>query len=243
MRLKRQAVKLKKYQNIVVLSGAGISAESGISTFRDSNGLWDEHALEDVATPEGFQRNPQLVYDFYNMRRQQLLSDAIQPNSAHLELAKIEKLYGEHFVLVTQNVDNLHERAGSKKVFHMHGELQRARCTHSGTSVVITEAFDGNLPCGCCEPANTMRPDIVWFGEIPYYMDEIEKALCQCDLFVSIGTSGNVYPAANFVDVAKRMGAHTVELNLEPSAGKNNFTEHHYGLASVIVPQFFNQIN
>ena len=229
-----------KFERVVVLTGAGISAESGIKTFRDSNGLWENHAIEDVATPEGFARNPQLVYDFYNARRKQLLSPDVTPNKAHIALANVASRFAERFVLITQNVDNLHERAGSTDVLHMHGELQRARCVRSGKTIATTGDIDGHHHCTCCHPSQALRPDIVWFGETPQYMSQIEAALCQCDIFVSIGTSGNVYPAAGFVELAKNHGAHTVELNLEPSAGKNNFAEHHYGLASVIVPQFFN---
>lgn len=230
------------YQRIVVLTGAGISAESGIKTFRDSNGLWNDHTIEDVATPQGFERCPQLVYDFYNARRKQLLSGDVSPNLAHFALANVEKMIGNGLLLVTQNVDNLHERAGSKNVRHMHGVLQRARCIVSGKAINITGDFDQKLDCTCCYPSNRMRPDIVWFGEIPHYMDEIAEAISNCDLFVSIGTSGNVYPAAGFVALANRAGAHSVELNLEPSSGTNQFAQHHYGLASVIVPRFFNTI-
>jgi NAD-dependent deacetylase len=231
-----------KFQHIVVLTGAGISAESGIKTFRDSNGLWENHAIEDVATPEGFKRNPSLVYQFYNTRRNQLVETNVAPNAAHMALVQLEQEYTDRFMLVTQNVDNLHERAGSQNIRHMHGELLRARCINSGKSVETYTDFNESLRCTCCLPANKMRPDIVWFGEMPYYMDEIEEALFRCNLFVAIGTSGNVYPAAGFVELARQSGAHTVELNLEPSTGTNRFAEHHYGLASVIVPRFFNTI-
>lgn len=232
----------RRLSRCVVLTGAGISAESGIQTFRDQNGLWENHRIEDVATPEGFARNPQLVQTFYNLRRAQLLSPAVQPNPAHLALAEFEKHFPGEFLLVTQNVDNLHERAGSQNLRHMHGELLKARCTHCDSS------HDWSLPiellsiCPRCHRAGSLRPHIVWFGEMPLYMPEIYDALSQCDLFVSIGTSGHVYPAAGFVEQARAAGARTVELNLEPSAGHSFFDESYQGLASVLIPEFFARI-
>ncbi|WP_340680819.1 Sir2 family NAD+-dependent deacetylase [Paraglaciecola sp.] len=231
-----------QYRKIVILTGAGVSAESGLKTFRDNNGLWESHSIDEVATPEGFSRNPALVYRFYNERRRQLLSPDVKPNAAHSSLANFAKNTGIELLLVTQNVDNLHEQAGSEGVLHMHGELLSARCLQSGQNFNMVDDIDQHSFCTCCEPASHLRPDIVWFGEIPKYMPAIERALWDCDLFISIGTSGNVYPAAGFVKLANEAGAHTVELNLEPSYGQNHFAEHHYGQASVIVPRFLQSI-
>lgn len=231
-----------KYNKIVVLTGAGVSAESGINTFRASDGLWENHRIEDVATPQGFNRNPELVYRFYNQRRQQLLQPDINPNSAHLALAKLEHKFDGECLIVTQNVDNLHERAGSKKVLHMHGELLTARCCNSNQVISMTEDFDRTTDCLCCTPASRMRPNIVWFGEMPMYMDTIYQALWEADLFIAIGTSGHVYPAAGFVEEANRNGAHTVELNLEPSVVESHFSEKIYGMAGSIVPEFVDNI-
>lgn len=229
---------MSRYQSIVVLTGAGVSAESGIKTFRDNNGLWENHRIEDVCTPEAFLRNPALVQEFYNARRHQLVSDA-QPNPAHLALADFERNFTGNFTLVTQNVDDLHERAGSHNLIHMHGELLKARCAQTGTVLPWTTDIATNTRCPCCNQPGLLRPHIVWFGEMPLDMETIEIALAQCDLFVAIGTSGQVYPAAGFVQLATAYGANTVELNLEPSQGRNLFSEHHYGPASQTVPQFF----
>lgn len=234
--------KLNSAKRIVVLTGAGISAESGLKTFRDSNGLWEGHAVEDVATPEGFERDPELVYRFYNERRHQLLSDQVIPNLAHRALVELEKSFKGDFLLVTQNVDNLHEQAGSEQVIHMHGELLRARCCGSSLSFPHTNDIEASSRCSCCKPAQPLRPDIVWFGEMPFAMDDIYHALQGADLFISIGTSGNVYPAAGFVQEARKSGARSVEINLEPSEGQSYFNEAYYGLASVEVPKFVSQI-
>lgn len=223
---------------IVVLTGAGVSAESGIRTFRASDGLWEEHRVEDVATPEGFARNPDLVHRFYNARRRQLLESRIQPNPAHLALAALERAEGVDLLLVTQNIDDLHERAGSRKLIHMHGELLKMRCSISGQIYPLTADLNHSEVCPCCGLTETLRPHVVWFGEMPLQMDEIMAALACCDLFVAIGTSGNVYPAAGFVREARSHGAHTVELNLEPSNVNWDFAEHHYGPASTIVPDY-----
>lgn len=201
--------------SIVILTGAGISAESGIKTFRDNDGLWEKHRIEDVATPEAFQANPALVYEFYNARRAQLFDENLSPNAAHYALAKLEQEFAGNVTLVTQNVDNLHERAGSKNVLHMHGELLSAKCTVSDKRVPWQGELNGNHRCDCCSEPKPMRPDIVWFGEMPIYMDEIYHALSQTSLFVAIGTSGNVYPAAGFVDYAYQNGAETLLINLE----------------------------
>jgi NAD-dependent deacetylase len=227
---------------VVVLTGAGISAESGLKTFRDNNGLWEDHSLEDVATPEGFERNAELVYRFYNQRRRQLLSPEVKPNKAHLALAKLEKALADNVTLITQNVDNLHQRAGNNNVLHMHGNLLSARCLASGRYSDIFTDLDHTSHCGCCKPPSGMRPDIVWFGEMPKYMQQIETLLYAADLFVSIGTSGTVYPAAGFVSQANHYGAYSIELNLEPSTGQNEFAEKHYGPASELVSKFVDNL-
>lgn len=229
---------MAKYRHIVILTGAGISAESGVRTFRASDGLWENHRVEDVATPEGFARDPALVQRFYNERRRQLRDTTIQPNAAHFALARLEKDYAGDVLLITQNVDNLHERAGSRQLLHMHGELASMFCARTHMRYAIADDITPALACDCCGRTGTLRPDIVWFGEIPYHMDAIASALANCDLFISIGTSGNVYPAAGFVDEARRRGAHTVELNLEPSVGQSLFQEQHYGPATVVVPHY-----
>jgi NAD-dependent deacetylase len=229
---------LSPLSQVVILTGAGISAESGIRTFRDSNGLWEDHAIEDVATPQGFARDPALVHRFYNARRQQLSHPDVQPNAAHYALAQLEQILGDKLLLVTQNVDDLHERAGSQSVLHMHGELLRAKCSSSAISMPIVNDLTPLSTCACCTRPRPLRPDIVWFGEMPYHMDKIEEALWQADIFVSIGTSGNVYPAAGFVQLASQAGAYCIELNLEPSQGQSLFDEKHYGPASALVPAF-----
>lgn len=221
----------------MVLTGAGVSAESGIQTFRATDGLWHEHRVEDVATPEAFERQPELVQQFYNERRKQLLSDNIAPNAAHRALAEIESI-APQYTLITQNIDDLHERGGSTQLIHMHGELLKMRCKRSAEIFEIRGDIDTKDTCACCGHAGTLRPHIVWFGEMPLQMDAIEAALLQCDLFLSIGTSGNVYPAAGFVELANQVGAHTVELNLEPSSQQSRFAEHRMGLATELVPQF-----
>lgn len=226
------------FNSIVILTGAGISAESGLKTFRDNGGLWEGHRIEDVATPEAFNRDPKLVHTFYNMRRQQLLKSA-SPNSAHIALAEFEKQFDGRFMLITQNVDNLHEQGGSQSVRHMHGELLKAQCTSSQKVFDISGPIDTSSVCTCCDKIGTLRPHIVWFGEMPLYMEEIEQALTACDLFISIGTSGQVYPAAGFVQLARSTGATTVKLNLEPSDGCSQFKHTYYGPATQVVSQFF----
>ncbi|AKH88834.2 NAD-dependent protein deacylase [Edwardsiella tarda] len=227
---------------VVVLTGAGISAESGIRTFRAADGLWEEHRVEDVATPEGYRRDPELVQAFYNARRRQLQTPTIQPNAAHLALARLEQELGDHFLLVTQNIDNLHERAGNRRVIHMHGELLKARCTQSGQVVKWLGDLSVDDRCHCCQIPAPLRPHVVWFGEMPLGMDEIYQALQQADEFIAIGTSGHVYPAAGFVHEARLSGAHTVELNLEPSQVESEFAEKHYGPASQVVPHYLQQL-
>ena len=227
--------------NIVILTGAGISAESGLKTFRDNDGLWENHRVEEVATPEAFEQNPSLVYRFYNARRAQLQQDDVNPNAAHEALAKLEKAFGSNLMLVTQNVDDLHERGGSKSVYHMHGKLLSARCAISQQTFDWSDSFDHTTKCPCCNRV-TLRPDIVWFGEMPMYMEEIYDALSKADVFVAIGTSGNVYPAAGFVQIAKESGAHTIEANLEPGVTNALFDESLTGPASHIVPQWVDQL-
>lgn len=226
-----------QFRNIVVLTGAGMSAESGLKTFRDKNGLWENHRVEDVATPEAFAKNPKLVHKFYNDRRSQLL-EAAQPNLAHSALAQFEKLHQGNFLIVTQNIDDLHERGGSKNVVHMHGELLKSRCLHCENISDCSTPLSLDSACAKCKNGK-LRPHIVWFGEFPLFMDEIHEAIQECDLFVSIGTSGNVYPAAGFVQVAKQYGATTVELNLEESMISSDFEYRQNGKASVLVSKFF----
>lgn len=235
------AVTKMKKPFVVVLTGAGVSAESGIRTFRAADGLWEEHRVEDVATPEGFQRDPQLVQAFYNARRRQLQQPEIKPNAAHLALAELEQVLGDHFLLVTQNIDNLHERAGSRRVIHMHGELLKVRCVNSGQVFEWTEDVTEHDRCHCCQFPAVLRPHVVWFGEMPLGMDDIYTAIGRADYFLSIGTSGHVYPAAGFVHEACLSGARTVELNLEPSHVQSQFEEHIYGPASVCVPKYVDQ--
>lgn len=225
-------------KRIVILTGAGISAESGIQTFRASDGLWENHRIEDVATPEGFARDPVMVHRFYNMRREHLLSDNIKPNKAHIALAELENNPELDVLVVTQNIDNLHERAGSKNIIHMHGELLKCFCQQTQKRFAAPMVLNLGSLCECCQQPGMLRPDIVWFGEMPYQMDEIDAAISRCDLFISIGTSGNVYPAAGYVQMANQAGAHTVELNLEPSLVQSDFKEKIYGLASDVVSDY-----
>lgn len=218
---------------IVILTGAGISAESGLGTFRAEDGLWAEHRVEDVATPEGFARNPQRVVDFYNARRAQAV--AAEPNAGHFALAKLEAEFKGEIVLVTQNVDSLHEKAGSQRVMHMHGVLSGAlcgACNHRWPAPLLMAPGDACPSCG----APAARPDIVWFGEMPYEMEEIYEHLAEADIFAAIGTSGNVYPAAGFVAEAQRFGARTIEFNLEPSAVGDQFDDIHLGPATRTLP-------
>jgi NAD-dependent deacetylase len=233
---------LYPYRHIVVLTGAGISAESGIQTFRAQDGLWENHRIEDVATPEGFYRDPDLVQDFYNQRRKMLLSDTIKPNAAHIALGRLEAAIDGQVTIVTQNIDNLHERGGSNNVIHMHGELLKARCSISNQVIDHHEDIHTGDLCHCCQIPSQLRPHIVWFGEMPLRMGDIYTAIEQADLFISIGTSGVVYPAAGFVHDAKINGAHTIEINLEPSAVESEFAEKRYGKASIEVPKLVSEL-
>jgi NAD-dependent deacetylase len=226
--------------SIVVLTGAGISAESGVDTFRNKGGLWSKVDYREVATPEGFARNPVLVHDFYNQRRTGLKS--IRPNAAHSALARLEREFGGAFMLVTQNIDDLHEQAGSQNVVHMHGELARALCANCGNRHAWEGDLSVDLACPSCRSPGFMRPDVVWFGEMPYHMERIYEALGACELFVSIGTSGSVYPAAGFVEEARMAGARTLELNLEPSEGVTLFDEARQGRATEIVPAWVDRL-
>ncbi|MDO6565839.1 NAD-dependent protein deacylase [Alteromonas sp. 1_MG-2023] len=226
---------------VLILTGAGISAESGLKTFRDNNGLWEEYSVEDVATPEAFARNPELVYRFYNERRAQLTNVCVVPNAAHEALAKLERVLGDSLTLITQNVDNLHERAGSERVIHMHGELLSSRCATTNKTFKCDTPFDGQTLCACCNTP-TLRPDIVWFGEMPQHMELIMESISQADIFLAIGTSGNVYPAAGFVLGAKDSGAKCIELNLEPTANNWFFDESISGIATKIVPEFVERL-
>lgn len=221
--------------SIVILTGAGISAESGLGTFRDVGGLWTRYDLSEVATPEGFARNPALVHDFYNARRANAL-DA-RPNAAHKALARLAQDYGGTVTLVTQNIDDLHERGGARDVIHMHGEITRALCAACGHRWDAPRVMDPADPCPACAAPRT-RPDIVWFGEMPYHMDRIVDALEAADLFVAIGTSGEVYPAAGFVDIASAAGAETLEINLEPTPVPGRFDRVLTGPATRAVPDW-----
>lgn len=226
-------------EKIVILTGAGISAESGLGTFRDEGGLWAQHRIEDVATPEGFARNPALVQDFYNMRRIQAAE--AQPNAAHRALAELQKDFPGEVVIVTQNVDGLHEKAGSSDVLHMHGQLDQALCAACGHRWVAPMRMAVAEPCPACHRP-TARPDIVWFGEMPYFMDHIFDHLMTADIFAAIGTSGQVYPAAGFVQEAAAAGARTVELNLAPSAVVSQFDDTRFGPATRTVPAWVTEL-
>lgn len=230
-----------KYERIVILTGAGISAESGISTFRDQGGLWEQYRLEDVATPEGFRRDPDTVQAFYNERRHQLLS-AVEPNAGHRALARLEHEHPGQVLTITQNVDDLHERAGSRELIHMHGELLKAWCEVCHGVSERREPIAMDSDCPACGTPGRLRPHVVWFGEMPLEMDRIQGELAGCDLFVAVGTSGNVYPAAGFVELARSAGAHTVELNLEPSEINSAFHEHRHGPAGEVVPPYVEEL-
>ena len=224
---------------IVVLTGAGISAESGIPTFRADDGLWEGHRVEDVATPEGFEADPDLVQEFYDARRRAAASAL--PNAAHVALARLEGAVGADLLVVTQNVDDLHERAGSRRLVHMHGELERAQCQACGARPAWSRDLADRPPCPACGE-RMLRPDVVWFGEMPYELDRIERAIAASDVFVSIGTSGAVYPAAGYVALASAFGARTVELNLLPSAAVVPFDEVRAGRASIVVPEWVDEV-
>ena len=227
-------------RNIVILTGAGVSAESGLATFRGPDGLWEGHLVEDVCTPEAYARDPALVHAFYDARREKLHS--VEPNAAHRALARLDAAWAGELLLVTQNVDDLHERAGSRRLHHMHGELTNAWCLACDQRFRWTGPIAVDAACAQCSAVGQVRPDIVWFGEIPYDMERIEEAVRDCDLFVSIGTSGAVYPAAGFVQTARYCGARTLEINLEPSLGSSLFDESRIGPASAEVPAWVKEM-
>lgn len=229
-------------KNVIVLTGAGVSAESGIQTFRDADGLWEKHRVEDVATPEAYQRSPDFVDQFYNLRRKQLQDGNVHPNPAHFALAELEKHQDIELLVITQNIDDLHERAGSKNVLHMHGELLKARCPISNQTTVWKEDLGSDVLCTCCQFPTRLRPHVVWFGEMPIGLDRIYHQLNHCDIFMAIGTSGHVFPAGGFVHEAASHDARTIELNLEPSEMQSEFGERYYGPASELVPEFLSEL-
>lgn len=232
---------MSRYRNIVILTGAGISAESGVQTFRGAGGLWEGERVEDVATPQAFAADPLRVQRFYNQRRAGLKT--IEPNAAHKALARLEAEHIADVLVVTQNVDDLHERGGSNNLIHMHGELRKARCLSCESVHIWEEDIAVGDACPACGEQDALRPHIVWFGEMPFAMNKIDAALARCDLFISIGTSGNVYPAAGFVETINYYGrAHSVELNLEPSLGSRNFAETRHGPATKIVTQYVDEL-
>jgi NAD-dependent deacetylase len=231
---------MREIRNIVVLTGAGISAESGLATFRGADGLWEGHRVEDVATPEAFRRDPALVQAFYDARRERLKS--VEPNPAHCALARLDAEWPGELLIVTQNVDDLHERAGARGLLHMHGELKSAWCLGCDARTPWEADLSSGPACPACGERGRLRPDIVWFGEMPYEMERIDRALLDADLFVSIGTSGAVYPAAGFVQTARYAGARTLELNLEPSLGSVYFDESRTGPAGMLVPRWVEEI-
>lgn len=227
-------------RNIVILTGAGVSAESGLATFRGPDGLWEGHRIEDVATPEAFRRDPVLVHAFYDARREKLAT--VGANAAHEALARLDAEWPGELLLVTQNVDDLHERAGSKRLVHMHGELAKGWCVACDQRFAWEGPMGEGAACPSCRLTGRVRPDIVWFGEMPYEMERIDEALQCCDLFVSIGTSGAVYPAAGFVQTARYCGARTLEINLEPSLGSIFFDESRIGRAAELVPRWVDEV-
>ena len=233
----------KYYPSIVVSTGAGISKESGLKTFRDADGIWATVRVEVVATPDAFLQDQTRVQEFYNARRANLRTGSILPNAAHKALVHLEQKWPGDVLVVTQNVDNLHETAGTKNLLHMHGELQKIRCSDCGDIIYWEEDIVSGQSCMACDTAGTMRPNVVWFGEIPMELERIYIALGECALFISIGTSGNVYPAAEFVQHVRQKGAaHTLELNLEPSEGATMFAEAIYGPATKVVPDYVEKV-
>lgn len=227
-------------ERIVILTGAGISAESGLATFRGPDGLWEGHRVEDVATPQAFDRDPALVQAFYDARRARL--QEVSPNAAHEALARLDEQWPGELLIVTQNVDDLHERAGAHRLLHMHGSLNSAWCVACDRRTPWMGTLGDGPPCPACGIAGGLRPDIVWFGEMPYEMERIDRALMEADLFVSIGTSGAVYPAAGFVQTARHCGARTLEINLEPSLGSYHFHESRQGPAGLLVPGWVDEL-
>lgn len=229
------------HPNLVLLTGAGLSAESGVPTFRGVDGLWEGHRIEEVASPEAFKKTPERVHQFYNLRRAALKT--VEPNEAHHALVRLEKAWPGSLIHVTQNVDDLNERAGAQKLLHMHGELKKVRCTSCRSVMHWEEDLTLSSFCPECSRAGKLRPDIVWFGEMPYYIEEITRALETVDIFICIGTSGVVYPAAGFARLAAEKGAsRLIEINLEPTGISGYFTEQHHGLASLEVPRLVEEL-
>jgi len=226
--------------HIVILTGAGISAESGVPTFRDADGLWEGHRVEEVASPDGFKSNPELVHRFYNLRREAL--STVHPNEAHRALARLQQEHAGQVTIITQNVDDLHERSGSANVLHMHGELLKARCTFCEKVIEWQGALDSTATCVACKKTGSLRPDIVWFGEMPFYMEAISQALASATIFAAIGTSGYVYPAAGFVSLAREYGAVTLEINNTGTQTSAYFDRHLIGPATEQVPRFVEQM-
>ena len=231
---------MPKYHNIVILTGAGISAESGLATFRSSNGLWNNHPVEDVATIEAFQCNPDYVHDFYNGLKKELIK--AKPNPAHLAITKLQKEYPAKISIVTQNVDTLHEKAGNINIYHIHGQINQAVCQNCGHIIETFGDVDTQTICPNCQVMGMMKPNIVFFGENLLYMDKVDNLLRTCDLFLSIGTSGVVFPAAAFVQIAKMNGAHTIEFNLEPTSNNYYFDQHIFGKAGTTLPAFIDEL-
>lgn len=231
---------MKQYKNIFILTGAGISAESGLATFRSSNGLWNNHKVEDVASIEGFERNPALVHDFYNNLKVEV--QGVKPNAAHLAITKLQEKYPAEVNVITQNVDTLHEKAGNKNVYHIHGQINQAVCLNCGHILETWGDVDTETVCPHCEVMGMMKPNIVFFGENLLCMDVVERQLRQCDLFISIGTSGVVFPAAGFVQTAKYYGADTMEFTLEATANNYLFDKHIYGKAGETFPKFVEEL-
>ena len=232
----------RRCERIMILTGAGISRESGLDTFRDAGGIWATVDLEEVATPQAFDRDPRKVHAFYNARRRALRNPNVTPNAAHRALTRLERNWAGQLLVVTQNIDDLHERAGTRQLIHMHGELLKARCEGCDKIMEWPDDLGIDSICPGCWQSGGLRPHVVWFGEMPLDIERTHEAVESCDLFVAIGTSGVVYPAAGFVEEARRAGAHTIELNLEPSDGHSRFAERCYGPATEIVPTFVDDL-
>ena len=231
---------MSTYKNIVILTGAGISAESGLATFRASNGLWNNHKVEDVATIEAFERNPAYVHEFYNELKKELVK--AKPNKAHLAITRLQKEYDANISVVTQNVDTLHEKAGNQNIYHIHGQINQAVCLNCGKILETFGDVDTETVCPHCHIAGMMKPNIVFFGENLLCMDKVDRLLSECDLFLSIGTSGVVFPAASFVQIAKYNNAKTYEFNLEPTSNNYYFDHHVYGPAGTTLPAFVDEM-
>ena len=230
----------RKYNRIVFLTGAGISQESDIPTFRSQSGLWNNHRVEDVATIEDFHKNPDFVHEFYNQMRKDLINK--KPNPAHLAITELQNNFNGEVYIITQNIDTLHEKANSKNIFHMHGTINELVCLNCGRTHTTWNEASSETICPHCETLGFIKPNIVFFGEMPLYMDKIEKLLKTCDLFISVGTSGVVYPAAGFVQTAKYYGATTVEINLDMASNNFFFDKHIYGKAGSILPNFIKKL-